>query len=626
MKTGIRDRLPFSVKTLPSFLARSVLRFIVGFVFSNAVVSGSFAPFGVAAAVSGDIFTLIGCIVGHIFAGCDVTRSIIAVCVAFVARKLLTPVLSVKSGVQCVMCSLWAMIVSGVFGLFTGSHDVRENIFFVLGGLLGSVVSYYVYYAFETVSGKPTVGANLRFFSAVLSFSVFCVGMLRLGNAAYYAVIILTVALLCRILRRGGIFLASTAAMTVALVFCLRKPEDLWLAGVIVVGTLAGCILRSVSDFAVILGFALANVLVYIYGGGGHDLIRTLISIGSAGVISWLIPQKVEDRFALLLLPKRSDGKQKLIFKPKKYTAETALGKRIRNGADDEIVERVCSKCKKRILCWVKNYDDTVRSLGMLRANCDVPEVLTESALERVCPNIDLFLRNFRTDGQVISNGIFLDVVRVCRSKDGQTECGDTNCGFDCGKNKYALCIVDGMGTGKSAAEQSKRVSATVRTMISRGVPKTDIMDMVNTALYNGKEDSVLSFDMSIVDLDSAQCEMLKADASPTFICRGGNVYCVGRRSLPLGADETPDSFSSTCTLFDGDILVMVSDGFFGDSEDFCMNILRKCVSEKSDLLGFAAALIDTAVNSGLADGDDLTVIVARVNARKNPTEKDEEN
>ena len=227
MKTGIRDRLPFSVKTLPSFLARSVLRFIVGFVFSNAVVSGSFAPFGVAAAVSGDIFTLIGCIVGHIFAGCDVTRSIIAVCVAFVARKLLKPVLSVKSGVQCVMCSLWAMIVSGVFGLFTGSHDVRENIFFVLGGLLGSVVSYYVCYAFETVSGKPTVGANLRFFSAVLSFSVFCVGMLRLGNAAYYAVIILTVALLCRILRRGGIFLASTAAMTVALVFCLRKPEDL---------------------------------------------------------------------------------------------------------------------------------------------------------------------------------------------------------------------------------------------------------------------------------------------------------------------------------------------------------------------------------------------------------------
>lgn len=31
-------------------------------------------------------------------------------------------------------------------------------------------------------------------------------------------------------------------------------------------------------------------------------------------------------------------------------------------------------------------------------------------------------------------------------------------------KNKYALCIVDGMGTGKPAAEQSKRISATVRT------------------------------------------------------------------------------------------------------------------------------------------------------------------
>ena len=103
MKTGIRDRLPFSVKTLPSFLARSVLRFIVGFVFSNAVVSGSFAPFGVAAAVSGDIFTLIGCIVGHIFAGCDVTRSIIAVCVAFVQKKIMNPVLTLKTGFKSVM-------------------------------------------------------------------------------------------------------------------------------------------------------------------------------------------------------------------------------------------------------------------------------------------------------------------------------------------------------------------------------------------------------------------------------------------------------------------------------------------------------------------------------------------
>lgn len=624
MKTGIKDRLPFSVKTLPAFLAKSVLNFIVGFVFSNAVVSGSFAPFGVAAAVSGNFFTLAGCIVGHIFAGCDVTRCIIAVCVAFVAKKLLKPVLPVKSGVLCVMCSLWAMMVSGVFGLFSGSHDVRENIFFVLGGLLGSIVSYYMCNAFETVAGKPTVGVNIRFFSLVLTWAVFCVGLLQMGVVTSHAAVIMTVALLCRLLRRGGIFLSSTAAMTVALVLCLRDPEDIWLAGVIVVGTLAGSILLSVSDFAVLLGFALANVLVYIYGGGEHDLIRTLISIGSAGVVSWLIPQKTEDRFAALLLPKRSVGKRKLVFKPRKYTAATALEKRIRNGADDEIAERVCSKCKKRILCWVKNYDDTVRSLGMLRANCDVPEALTENSLERICPNIDLFLRNFRSDGQVAANGIFLDVVRVCRSKDGQTECGDTNCGFDCGKNKYALCIVDGMGTGEPAAEQSKRISATVRTMISRGVPKTDIMDMVNDALYKGKEDAVISFDLSVINLDTSQCELLKSDACPTFICRDGNVYCVGRRSLPLGADEKPDSFSSTCTLFDGDTLVMVSDGFFGESEDFCMKILRKCVTEKSDPLGFAAALIDTAVNSGLADGDDLTVIAAKVKARKNSTEKEE--
>ena len=64
----------------------------------------------------------------------------------------------------------------------------------------------------------------------------------------------------------------------------------------------------------------------------------------------------------------------------------------------------------------------------------------------------------------------------------------------------------------------------------------------------------------------------------------------------------------------------MVSDGFAGEGEDFCIDILQKCVAEKHDPLGFAAALIDTAVNSGLADGDDLTVIVSKVRAKKNPS------
>lgn len=620
MKTRTRDRLPFSVKTVPAFLMRSAVRFIVGFVFANAVVSDSFAPFGIAAAVNGDIFTLAGCVVGHFFAGRDITRSVVAVCVAFVAKRLLSPVVSVRGGVLSVMCSLWAMIVSGAVGLFTSHNDLRENIFFVIGGLLGSIASYYVCCAFETVEGKSPVSRSVGFFSCVLTWSVFCVGMLGMGEATSYAAVILTVALLCRLLRRGGVFFASTAAMVVALIFCLHDPEELWLAGVIVVGTIAGSILRNVSDFAVILGFALANVLVYIYSGGGYDLIRMLICVVSAGVLSWLIPQKTEDRFVALLIPKRSSEKKTPVFRPRKYKAVDAVGKRIRTGADDEAIERICSKCKKRILCWVKNYDDTVRNMNMLRANRVDPETAIDPDFERVCPNVDIFLRNLREDGKTVKNGIYLDTVRVYRSKNGQTECGDTNCGFDCGENKYALCIVDGMGSGKTAAEQSRRVSAAVKTMISRGVPKNDIMDMVNNALYNGREDSVLSFDLMIVDLDTAQCEMLKADACPTFVCRDGSVYCVGRRSLPLGADEIPDAFASTCILCDGDVLVMVSDGFAGEGEDFCIDILQKCVAEKHDPLGFAAALIDTAVNSGLADGDDLTVIVSKVRAKKNPS------
>ena len=67
--------------------------------------------------------------------------------------------------------------------------------------------------------------------------------------------------------------------------------------------------------------------------------------------------------------------------------------------------------------------------------------------------------------------------------------------------------------------------------------------------------------DISIVDLYSGMCHFLKAGAATTFIKRSHWVEAISSTSLALGLVQQADFESSTKKLYEGDFLIMVTDG-----------------------------------------------------------------
>ena len=74
--------------------------------------------------------------------------------------------------------------------------------------------------------------------------------------------------------------------------------------------------------------------------------------------------------------------------------------------------------------------------------------------------------------------------------------------------------------------------------------------------------------DLCELDLISGTASFLKSGAAPTYIARGGTVYKVYSRTMPIGILKSADARISKFDTQKGDIIVMMSDGCCPDSED----------------------------------------------------------
>ena len=85
---------------------------------------------------------------------------------------------------------------------------------------------------------------------------------------------------------------------------------------------------------------------------------------------------------------------------------------------------------------------------------------------------------------------------------------------------------------------------------------------MMNSAMVmKGQEDLFSTVDISELDLYDGTCHFYKIGAAATFIRRNGIVECLISTSLPVGVSYKLDMEKSEKDLYNGDFLVMVSDG-----------------------------------------------------------------
>ncbi len=118
------------------------------------------------------------------------------------------------------------------------------------------------------------------------------------------------------------------------------------------------------------------------------------------------------------------------------------------------------------------------------------------------------------------------------------------------------------MGSGITAYKESERVIDLLEQFLEAGFTKETAVRMINSALIVRSDAQVFStIDISSLDLYTGICEFLKVGASTTFIRRENWVETISSTSLPAGVFHKLDLDASSKKLYDGDMVIMVTDG-----------------------------------------------------------------
>lgn len=148
------------------------------------------------------------------------------------------------------------------------------------------------------------------------------------------------------------------------------------------------------------------------------------------------------------------------------------------------------------------------------------------------------------------------------RVKTGERVSGDNFTYLESSGKKAVLALSDGMGSGLQASQESELVVELLEQFIEAGFCKETAARMINSSMVMGQEQKMYStIDISEIDLRSGVCEFLKVGAATTFIKRGSWVETIQSTSLPAGMFEQVEFDTTAKKLYDGDYLIMVSDG-----------------------------------------------------------------
>ncbi len=234
------------------------------------------------------------------------------------------------------------------------------------------------------------------------------------------------------------------------------------------------------------------------------------------------------------------------------------------------------------------------------------------------------------SDGKTILNGEYAVYgfveepnFMVLHGASGMTKTGEVISGdnFSCtelAEGQLLMGIVDGMGSGDEASEDSEEIIGLLEDLLKAGYEEETALRLVNSVLL-GKENGEAStaVDLAITDLYSGKCSFYKSGAAATFIKRNQWVEVMKSTSLPIGVLKEVDYEAAYKKLYDGDYIVMVSDGVLdaltGENKEeelgrLLMDIDTKNPKEMADRL-----LEAVKEYTGQEIMDDMTVLVTGI-------------
>lgn len=179
----------------------------------------------------------------------------------------------------------------------------------------------------------------------------------------------------------------------------------------------------------------------------------------------------------------------------------------------------------------------------------------------------------------------------------------------------YAL-LCDGMGSGKNAAAHASLAVSVLSDLLSAGVGRAVALSLLNNAICSSEEECSVALDLLSLDLYEGKACFLKSGAAASFVFRDGALFRIRSRTIPLGLLRIVDSEEATFDVRVGDIMVLLSDGVLGESEEG--GWLKDVLSAGGASGMIARRIVETATRRDTSPDDKTAVVLRVLSAKEN--------
>lgn len=196
------------------------------------------------------------------------------------------------------------------------------------------------------------------------------------------------------------------------------------------------------------------------------------------------------------------------------------------------------------------------------------------------------------------------------KTRDGENVSGDSKSVLCPSRRRRLFAISDGMGSGGAAAKASRDAVNMVESFYRAGFDNAIILSLINKLLRINEDECFSSLDIAVVDTVSGGMDIIKMGAAESFIVRRDSIESIACSAPPAGILDKIQPVTNRTQLYDGDMVVLMSDGVFDalDSKGVVDIVEQQSTSNPQTL---ADALLLRALEAGAED--DCTVLAFRL-------------
>ncbi len=190
---------------------------------------------------------------------------------------------------------------------------------------------------------------------------------------------------------------------------------------------------------------------------------------------------------------------------------------------------------------------------------------------------------------------------------------GDSNSVLCPSRTRRLFAICDGMGHGERAQNASTNAIKMIESFYRAGIESSIILNLVNKLLKLCMDDVFSTLDIAVIDTQSGGLDVIKLGSCASFIIRRDNIEVLSCNSAPCGILDEVQTLSSRYQLYEGDMLLMMSDGVYDmlDNQGVANAIDAICTTNPQSL---ADGIMREAIRLGVKD--DCTVLALRLFSR----------